>query len=195
MTISIELIKKLREFSGAGINDVKEALAEAGGDEEKATVILKKKGKKIAVKRSERSTGEGLIESYVHVNGKIGVLVAVICETDFVARNKEFKDFVHELALQVAATDPSYLTPDEIPQEELNKEKEIYRQQLIAEGKLEGKLNQIIEGKLQKYYSEVCLLKQLYIKDDKITIEALLENLIAKMGENIKIKQFVRLSL
>lgn len=193
--VSAEVIKKLREQTGAGISDIKSALDEAAGDEQKAVEILRKTGQKIAAKKAERTTKEGLIDAYIHSNGKVGVLVLAACETDFVARNKDFKEFVHEVALQVAATNPTYLTPEEVPAEIIEKEKEIYREQLKSEGKNEAMLEKIIEGKLEKFYAEVCLLKQPYIKDDKITIENLLNNTIAKIGENIQIKQFVRISL
>jgi len=187
--------KKLRELTGAGINDVKAALEEAGNDEAKAVEILRKKGEKIAAKRSTRETGEGLVDCYMHSNGKLGVLVSVACETDFVALNEEFKNFVHEIALQVAATEPRYLSPENVPAEEVEKEKEIYREQLKNEGKPAEMIEKILAGKLQKFYSEICLLKQPYVKDDKITIEKLLQEVIAKTGENIQIKEFIRISL
>jgi elongation factor Ts len=195
MNISVELIKKIRELTGAGVNDIREALEEANGVENDAITLLRKKGQKIAAKRAERTTNEGLVESYIHSNGKLGVLVAVACETDFVAMNQEFKDFVHEVALQVAAANPIYLNVDEVPAEDVEREKEIYREQLKTEGKPEAMWEKIMEGKLQKYYAEVCLLKQVYIKDDKTTIEKMLENLIAKIGENIQIKKFIRIAL
>ncbi len=193
--ISAEIIKKLREQTGAGFEDIKKALDEAVGDEVKAMEILRASGQKIAAKKAGRATSEGLVSSYVHLNGKVGVLVAVACETDFVARNQDFKDFVHDLTLQVAAANPLYLLPQDVPVEIIAKEKEIYRAQLKNEGKPAEMIEKIVEGKLQKFYAEVCLLKQLYIKDDKITIEKLLEQTIAKIGENIQIKEFVRLSL
>jgi len=193
--ISAEIIKKLRESIGAGMNDIKAALDEAGGDESKAIEILRKSGQKIAAKKADRVTREGLIESYIHSSGKIGVLVSVACETDFVARNEDFKTFVHELALQVAASAPQYLIPEQVPAEVIEKEKEIYREQLAKEGKTGEMAEKIMEGKLQKFYAEVCLLRQPYIKDDKVTIEHLLQELIGKIGENIQIKEFIRISL
>jgi len=193
--ISAELIKKIREQTGAGMANVKTALDEAGGDENKAVEILRKAGQKIAAKKADRATNEGLVESYVHLGGKVGALVSVACETDFVARTDDFKNFVHEVALQIAATSPLYLSPEQVPVEVVAKEQEIYREQLKAEGKPAAMLEKIVEGKVQKYYAEVCLLKQPYIKDDKITIEKLLEQTIAKLGENIQIKDFARLSL
>ena len=193
--ISAEIIKKLRESIGAGMKDIKAALDEAGGDESKAIEILRKSGQKIAAKKADRVTREGLIESYIHSSGKIGVLVSVACETDFVARNEDFKTFVHELALQVAASAPQYLIPEQVPAEVIEKEKEIYREQLAKEGKTGEMAEKIMEGKLQKFYAEVCLLRQPYIKDDKVTIEHLLQELIGKIGENIQIKEFIRISL
>ncbi|MFA6305049.1 MAG: translation elongation factor Ts [Patescibacteria group bacterium] len=193
--ISAEIIKKVRELTGAGMSDVKKALDEAVGDETKAIEILRKAGQKIAAKKADRATSEGLVGSYIHLGGKVGVLVSVACETDFVARNEDFKNFVHEVALQIAAANPLYLSPDQIPAEIIAKEKEIYAEQLKAEGKSAEMMEKILEGKVQKYYTEVCLLKQFYIKDDKLTIEKMLEQIIAKLGENIQIKEFSRLSL
>ena len=191
----LDLIKKLRESTGAGVVDVKEALAEAGNDESKALDILRKKGQKIASKRQERATQQGVIESYVDANGRVAALVAVACETDFVARNADFKQFAHEIALQIAATAPQYVSPADIPAEIVEKEKEIYREQLKNEGKPAQIVEKILDGKLQKFYSEVCLLKQPYIKDDSKTIEQLLTELIGKIGENIKIEKFVYFTL
>lgn len=191
----MELIKKIREQTGAGIADVKAALDEAGGDEQKAIEVLRKAGQKIAARKVGRATKEGLIGSYVHTSGKIGALVSVACETDFVARNADFQNFVHELCLQVAAYGPLYLCPEQIPAEIIEHEKEIYLEQLAKEGKTGEIAGKIIEGKLNKFYEEVCLLRQRYVKDDSITIERLLQDLIAKIGENIQIKQFARLSL
>ena len=201
--MSTEALKKLRELTGAGVNDIKKALDEAKGDEVKAVEILRKNGQKIAAKKADRETKEGLIGSYIHSNGKVGVLVAVSCETDFVARTEQFQNFVHDLALQVAATNPLYLTPAEIPAQILEKEKEIYREQLKNEGPSAGSgqaksaelIDKIIEGKLQKYYAEVCLLNQVFVKDDKMTIEKMLTQTIAKIGENVQIKKFIRFSL
>ena len=191
----LDLIKKLRESTGAGVVDVKEALAEAGNDEGKALEILRKKGQKIASKRQERATQQGLIESYVHANGRVAAFVAVACETDFVARNTDFKQFAHEVALQIAATAPQYVSPADVPAEVVEKEKEIYREQLKNEGKPAQMVEKILEGKLQTFYREVCLLKQPYIKDDSKTIEQLLTGLIGKIGENIKIEKFVYFTL
>jgi len=192
---SLELIKKIREQTGAGMSDVNKALAEANGDEAKALEILRKNGSKIMAKKADRETKEGLVESYVHLNGKLGVLVMIACETDFVARTDLFKEFAHEVALQIAAANPLYMVPSEVPEELINKEKEIYRAQMADSGKPADILEKIIDGKIEKYYSEVCLMNQLYIKDDSLTIAKLLENAIAKIGENIRIVKFTRLSL
>jgi elongation factor Ts len=188
-------IKKLREKTGAGIVDCKKALDEAGGDFNKALEILRKKGQQLAVKKQERSAKEGLVGVYVHTNGQVAALVEVNCETDFVARSPEFQQFVHDLAMQVVAMNPLYLSVEEISRRVIAKEKEIYLEQLKQEKKPVKVIEKIIEGKLEKYYQEVCLLKQPFIKDDKITIEELLNQKIAKIGENIVIKRFVRYSL
>lgn len=193
--ILTELIKQLREQTGAAIGDVKEALESSGGDSTKALDFLRKKGQKIAGNRSARQVKEGLVASYVHANGKVGALVLVACETDFVALNQDFKNFVHELTLQIAATNPLYITPKDVPQEVIAKEKEVYSSQALAEGKPAAMIEKIVAGRLEKFYSEVCLLKQPYIKDDKLTIEDMLKELIGKIGENIQIKEFARLSL
>ena len=263
--MSLEIIKKLREQTGAGISDVKKALDEAGNDEQKAVEILRKAGQKIAAKKADRITNEGLIGVELSDDRKKGTMVAVACETDFVARNQDFKKFVrdvanevaangeekvqamvqeaiakigeniqfkqsaslsienglidayvhsngkvgvlvavesaelnnevknfaHEVALQVAALNPKYLTPDDVPQEEIEKEKEIYREQLKSEKKPDNIIENIVEGKVQKYYTEVCLLKQPYVKDHKITVEKFIQS----QGGDVKIKEFVRFSL
>ncbi|RME04059.1 MAG: translation elongation factor Ts [Planctomycetota bacterium] len=192
MTISSSQIKELREKTGIGILDCKKALVEAKGNMEKAIEILRKKGLKTVEKKSSRTASEGRIESYIHSNGKIGVLLELRCETDFVAKNEEFKELSHNLCMQVAATNPLALAPEDLPAEVIEKEKEVYREQM--KDKPPQKLNAIIEGKLRKFYQEKCLLKQIYIKDPKgkQTIEQLLQNIVAKMGENIYIKRFVR---
>lgn len=188
-------IKQLREKTGAGILDCQKALKEAGGDFDKAVEILRKKGQKIALNKQERTMKEGIIDAYIHSNKKLGVLIEVTCETDFVARNQEFREFVHDLAMQIAATNPSWISPEDIPKEIIEKEKEIYRTELKDEKKPAQIIEKIVEGKLQKFYTESCLLKQPFIKNDKITIEDLLKEKIAKMGENIKIQKFIRFSL
>jgi elongation factor Ts len=193
--IDLNLIKKLREKTGAGFSDCQKALEEANNDIEKAIEILRKKGQKIALAKQERETKEGIIDAYIHSNKKIGVLIEVTCETDFVARNQEFQTFVHDLAMQIAATNPKWISVEDIPPEIIEKEKEIYKEELKEEKKSQEVIEKIIEGKLQKFYAENCLLKQPFIKNEKITIEDLLKEKIAKMGENIKIQRFIRFSL
>ena len=193
--IQSETIKQLREETGAAFVDCKKVLEQTKGDINKAIEILRKQGQKIVNKKLERLTKEGLIGSYVHGNNKIAALVEVGCETDFVARNEKFKNLVHNLAMQIAAANPKYLIPEDIPAQEIEKEKEIYKEQLLKEGKPENIMDKIIEAKLAKYYQQVCLLKQPFIKDDKITVEELIKQAIAKLSENIQIKRFIRFSL
>lgn len=193
MAIDTKTLIKLRELTGGGLTSCQAALSEANGDINKAIEILRKKGAISAARKSaERTANDGLIESYIHPNGKIGVLIEVHCETDFVARNPEFKNLVHDLAMQVAAANPLYLKPEDVPEIEIAKEKEIYEAQLKKEKKSKDVWEKIIEGKLKKYYEEVCLLKQLFIKDDKIKIEELIEQKIAKLGEKIEVIRFTR---
>ncbi len=189
----LDKVKELREKTNAGMMDCKTALTEAGGDLEKAVDILRKKGVSLASKKSSRAVKEGLISSYIHMNHKIGVLVEVNCETDFVARNDAFKNFVKELGMQIAAANPTYVTKDEVKEEDLKKEEDIIKEQ--NKNKPEQALTKIIEGKLNSYYQDVCLLEQPYIKDPKTTIKDLLVEVIAKIGENIVIKRFTRYQL
>lgn len=191
--IDNKLIMQLRQQTGAGVLEAKKALEETNGDLEKAIEYLRKSGALKAAKKSERSTGEGLVHAYIHGNGKVGVLVEVLCETDFVARNPEFQELAHDLAMQVAATNPLYLKPEDIPDEVVEKEKEMYGGEV--EGKPADIQEKILDGKIEKWYSEVCLIKQAFIKDEDITIEDLVKAKIAKLGENIQIKRFVRYSL
>ncbi len=191
----MEIIKKLRIQTGAGVMDVKEALDEAGGDEAKALELLRKKGLKVAAKKQDRSAEEGRIDVYIHSNGKIGAMVALACETDFVARNEEFQDLAKSIAMHIAATDPSYLSPEDIPEEVKDKEKEIYAEQMKGENKPPEVLEKIIEGKLKKFYEQVCLLNQKFIKDDDKTIQDLITEATAKLGEKIEVKRFVRFQL
>ncbi len=195
MTIDINLIKQLRDLTGAGVADVKEALEEAKGDIEKAKDVLRLKGQKSAAKRIERSASQGLVGSYVHSNGKIGVLVEVNCETDFVARTADFQELVHNIALQIAAAAPEYVKSEDIPAEIIAKEKSICAEEIAEEKKPEAIKEKIIEGKIQKFYSSVCLINQPFIKDDKKKIQDLITETIAKTGENIQVKRFVRFSM
>lgn len=195
MTITAKEIAALRAKTGLPMMECKKALVEADGDETKAIEILKKKGLAKAEKKSDRVTKEGLIESYIHGDGKIGVLIEVLSETDFVAKNEEFKQFVHDIALHVAAMDPKYITSEEVPAEEVAKQKEIFRAQVLAEGKPEKIVDKIVEGKMAKYFEEICLLNQPFIKNQDISIEELRKEMIAKIGENLVISRMARFEL
>ena len=192
---TINDIQKLRERTGAGMMAAKKALAEANGDFAKAVDLLRQRGVKVAAAKGERATGQGLIEAYVHLGGKLGVLVEVACETDFVARTDKFKELAHDLAMQVAATNPLYLEPKDVPQEVIEREQRIYSEQLAAEGKQPPVADKIIAGKLAKFYQEVCLMKQPFFKDDQQTVAEVVTAAIAALGENIKIKRFARFAL
>jgi len=192
MTVDMSLVKKLREETGIGILECKKAIAEAKNDYKMAAEILRKKGFEKAKAKSSRTTKQGVVGSYIHTNGKIGVMIEVGCETDFVAKNQDFQNLVKELAMQVAALNPKYVSRDEIPSEVIEKEKEIYRVQMKDSGKPENIIEKIVEGKLNKFYNEVCLLDQSYFKEEKKTIENLIAEHIHKIGENIVVKRFVR---
>ena len=194
-TVSAKEVMKLREKTGLSVMKCKKALVEAKGDMEKAIEILRKQGLSDAQKKKTRTASEGLIGSYVHFDGKIGVLIEVNCETDFVARTNEFKNLVKDLAMQVASLNPKYIKPEDIPEDILEKEKEIYRAQLKDSGKPENIIERIVEGKMKKFYSQVCLLEQPFIKEQKMTVKELIDSAIAKLGENIQIRRFVRYSL
>lgn len=194
MNITAKEIAALREKTGLPMMEVKSALVEADGNEEKAIEILRKKGMAKSEKRADRATANGIIDSYVH-SGRIGVLTEVLCETDFVAKNEDFKNFAHELSLQIAASAPKYVRAKEIPVEELDKEKEVYAAQAKESGKPENVTQKIVEGKISTYFSEVCLMNQPYFRDPKLTINDLLNDFIAKTGEKIVISRFVRLEL
>lgn len=193
--ITAQMVKEIRDRTGAPFIDCKKALEEVAGDFDKAIEILKIKGVAKASKKVGRETPEGIITSYIHAGGKIGVMVEVNCETDFVARNEEFQTFAKEIAMQIAAGNPKYVDRDSIPAEELEKEKEIMKAQVIESGKPDNIADKIVEGKIEKYYEEICLLEQTYIRDPKIKINDLLQALIGKIGENIKIRRFVRFQL
>lgn len=190
MSKDFELIKKLREKTGAGYSDCQEALKESKADFEKAIEILRKKGIAVASKKTSRTAKEGAVGSYIHMGGKIGVLVEVNCETDFVAKNDDFKHFVKEVAMQIAATNPRYVKIEDVPEAVLNKEKEILRDGVT--GKPKEVIDKIVEGKLQKFYQEVCLLEQPSIRDANLKIKDLLTNVVLKIRENILIRRFVR---
>jgi elongation factor Ts len=186
----IDAIKKLREKTNAGVVDCKKALREANGDIDKAIEILRKQGVALASKKSSRAAKEGKIESYIHMGGKIGVLVEVNCETDFVARNDGFKAFVKDVALQIAASNPIYVKKEDVPEEAIGKETEIIKAQL--KGKPEAAAAKIVEGKLNKFYEDACLLEQPFIKDTNLKVKDVLTSMIAKTGENIVIRRFMR---
>jgi elongation factor Ts len=194
-TISLELIKELRESTGVGMNDVKQALDEAEGDREKAVEILRKKGLATRAKKAGRAAKEGVVEAYVHAGGKVGVLLEINCETDFVARNDDFKQLAREVAMHIAAANPLYVSVEDIAEEVIEKEREIAKEQALAEGKPEAVLEKIVEGRVAKFYQEAVLLNQPFIKDPSITISDLLGQSVGKMGENIQVKRFVRFSL
>jgi elongation factor Ts len=190
-----QLVKELREKTGAGILDCQKALQETGDDIEKAIDYLRQKGLAAAQKKSGRETNQGLIHAYIHMGGKIGVLIEVNCETDFVARNEEFKAFVNDLALQVAAAKPSYVKREDIPKDIVDKERAIYEGQAKEMGKPPAAWPKIVEGKLEKFYQESCLMEQAFIKDPAVMIKDLLAQKIAKIGENMNIRRFTRYQL
>jgi elongation factor Ts len=189
------MVKELRIKTNAGMMDCKEALAASNGDFEKAVDYLRKKGMSAATKRSSKAAKDGTIAFYIHMGGKIGVLVELNCETDFVAKTEAFQVLAKDLAMHVAASNPVYVRPEEIPADALEREKEIYKSQLLAEKKPEKIWDKIIDGKLRKYYEEVCLLQQKFIKNTDITVETLVNEMIAKTGENIMVRRFARFQL
>lgn len=192
--IKSDLVKKLRERTGVGIMECKEALKQANGNLDEAVIFLRKKGLAKAKRRATHQTNQGVISAYIHTGGKIGAMVEVNCETDFVSRNKDFQDLAKGIAMQIVATNPIYIKRDEVPPEVIEKEKEILSSQ-IEKNKPEDVLKKIVQGKLEKYFQEVCLLEQAFIKDPKINIEEHLHQNIAKIGENIEIKRFARFKL
>jgi len=193
--ISANMVKDLRQATGAGILDCKKALEQQNGDFDKAVEYLREKGLAKAANKTSRATKEGLVEAYVHSGGRMGSLIEVTCETDFVARTAEFKELVHDLAMQVVASRPLYVKPEDVPEEVLEKEKAIYRVQVAEEGKPPQVVDRIVEGKVKKFYEEVCLLNQPCIKDSDKIVEQLILEMIAKLGENIVVKRFVRFGL
>jgi elongation factor Ts len=195
LNISVELVKELREETGAGVLACQQALKAHDGDLEKAINYLREKGLAAAAKKTDREANEGIIDAYGHPGGRVGVLVEVNCETDFVARTEEFETFVHDIALHVAAMTPRYLTTEDIPDSYLEQVKEEYRQQALQEGKPEHIVERIVEGRLQKFYSEVCLMEQPFVKEDDILIKDLVKQKIAELKENIIIRRFERYEL
>jgi elongation factor Ts len=194
MVITADQVKQLRDKTGAGMMDCKTALTEAGGEFDKAVELLRKKGLASAAKRAGRATRDGLIGHYIHMGGKVGVLVEVNCETDFVARTEDFQTLAKELAMHIAAADPRYLKREDIPADVLEKEKEIFRAQVPA-GKPANVVDKIVEGKLESYYAQVCLMDQPSVRDPAITIKQMIANAAAKTGENVTVSRFVRFKL
>jgi elongation factor Ts len=195
MEITADMIKELRAATGAGVLDCRKALIESGGDFQKAMQWLREKGMATAAKRSEREASQGMLELYSHGNGRVGVMVEVNCETDFVARSDAFRTFAHEVALQIAATAPKYIGESDIPAETLEVESEIAKKRALDEGKTEQVAAKIVEGRLNKFKDEACLLRQAYIRDDSLTVEQLLHQTIASTGENIVVRRFQRWEL
>jgi elongation factor Ts len=193
--ISAASVKALRDKTGAGMMDCKKALGECNGDEEKAVAWLREKGLSKAQKRAGRATSEGVIGSYIHSNGKLGVIVEIKCETDFVARSERFLEFAKNVAMQIAAANPVCVTPEEVPADLLAKEREIFKNQAMEEGKPEAIAEKIVDGRIKKFYKEICLLEQPFIKDDKVTIKDLMNELVGVIGENIQIGRFTRMAL
>jgi len=193
--ISPLVVQDLRQRTGAGMMDCKKALVETDGDMDKAIEFLRKKGISAAEKKAGRETSQGSVTSYIHGGGRIGVMVEINCETDFVARNENFQDFTKDIAMHIAATNPRFLSKEEVPQDVLNKEREILKEQTKGQGKPEHVMDKIIEGKVLKFFEENCLLNQPFVKDTNLTIEEYLKQTIAKIGENIVIKRYVRYEL
>src|SRR5919108_921149 len=192
MNISAAMVKELREKTGAPMMDCKQALTESKGDIEAAIVYLRKKGIATAAKKASRVTSEGSVASYIHAGGKIGVLVEVNCESDFVARTDDFKELVHDIAMHIAASDPKFIRKEDVTPEALEKEKDIYREQVAKSGKPANVIEKIIEGKMGKFYEEVCLYEQPFIKDQTVTVSQLIAAKIGKLGENIAVRRFAR---
>lgn len=194
-TISAAMVKQLREKTGVGIMDCKEALSQSDGDIDNAVDFLRTKGLATAQKRAGRAMSEGIIQPYIHMGSKLGVLLEINCETDFVAKNDEFKEFAKNIAMHIAATDPVGISSDDVTDDIINKEKEIYRSQAIEMGKPENVTEKIVEGKINKFYKDNCLLNQAYVRNPDMTVSDILNDMIAKMGENITIKRFTRFQI
>ncbi len=192
MGADLKLIKKLRESSGIGMLECKNAIEESGNDYDKAVEILRKKGYEKAKSKSNRTTNQGIIGSYIHTTGRIGVIIELACETDFVSKNEDFQQLSKDISMQIAAMTPKYISETDIPADVIEKEKDIFREQMKNSGKPDNIIDKIVEGKLGKFYSEVCLLKQTFFKEDKKTIDELIAEKIHKIGENIVVKRFIR---
>jgi len=192
MAISATQIKKLRDSTGAGMMNCKAALVEAEGDIEKAVDILRKKGAAALGKKSGRTANEGVIVSYIHSGNRLGVLLEVNCETDFVARNEDFKNFAHNIAMHIAASNPLWVSREEVPSEVLEKERDIYKEQVLNEGKPDKIIDRIVEGKVEKFYEQTCLMEQRFVKNPDLTVQDYLAELVGKIGENVVVKRFTR---
>ncbi len=195
MEITAKMVKELRDATGAGILEAKKALEANSGDFDKAVDALREKGAARAAKRAGREAGEGVIEVYEHPGNRVGVILELNCETDFVARNEEFRELAHDLALHIAAMSPLYISSDEVPQEDMDRETEVLRNQAIAEGKPAEIADKIVAGRISKFYEEICLLEQGFVKDDKVKIKDLITDKIRVTGENIKVRRFARYEL
>nr|WP_321464814.1 translation elongation factor Ts [uncultured Desulfobulbus sp.] len=195
MTITSQMVKELRDKTNAGMMDCKKALTETDGDMEKAVDLLRQKGLAVAAKRADRETKEGVVECYIHAGGKLGVMVEVGCETDFVAKTDDFKAFAKDIAMHIAAVNPVAINRDDVPAELVAREKEIYVKQALDSGKPEQIVEKIVSGKMEKYLAEICLLEQKFVKNPDLSIQDLLNELVAKMGENISVKQFARFQI
>ncbi len=195
MGADLKLVKKLRQSSGIGMLECKKAIEESGNDYDKAVEILRKKGYEKAKSKSSRTTNQGIIGSYIHTNGRIGVIIELACETDFVSKNEDFLQLSKDISMQIAAMSPKYITSKDIPEEIIEKEKDIFREQMKNSGKPDNIIEKIVEGKLGKFYSEICLLNQAFFKEDKKSIEELIAEKIHKIGENIVVKRFVRFQI
>ncbi|ADW16991.1 translation elongation factor Ts (EF-Ts) [Desulfobulbus propionicus DSM 2032] len=195
MTITSQMVKELRDKTNAGMMDCKKALTETGGDMEKAVDLLRQKGLAVAAKRAGRETKEGVVECYIHAGGKLGVMVEVGCETDFVAKTDDFKAFAKNIAMHIAAANPVSVTREDVPPEILQREKDIYVNQALESGKPQQIVEKMVGGKIEKYLAEVCLMEQKYVKNPDLSVQDLLNELVAKMGENISIKKFARFQI
>ena len=193
--ISLDLIQKLRNVTGLGMMDCKKALVESEGDVEKAVELLRKKGAAVAAKRGGKDTGAGLVKAYIHPGAQVGVLVEINCETDFVARTDDIQELAHDICLHIAAAKPSFLSQEDVDPKFLEKEKEIFKAQMIEAGKPEGVIEKILVGKMKKLYTDVCLLEQPFIKNDKMTVDEKIKEVIGKVGENVKLKRFSRFEI
>lgn len=195
MKVTTQMVKELRDSTGAGVLDAKKALEATNGDFDAAVDLLREKGAARAAKRAGREVSEGVVELYSHIGNRVGVMLELNCETDFVARNEQFQTLAHDLALHIAAMSPRYLAPEDVPSEELEREVEVLRNQALAEGKPEQIVDKIVDGRIKKFYEEICLLEQPFVKDDKVTVQELITDAIGTIGENIRVRRFVRYEL